>query len=187
MDNKIDANKIEEMIVKYFDYMSSLKKEIRNLKLDIKEKQALLKEQEKIEKKYIDFLISDNTGKGEYRNSQVLPIEIKEMIEHGRSLSSKEKEELTEKYNLALENATRLEEEYKKLSDTAQERNDKIKLYKKEIGHSKRKLTKKEKEYNENMVKVKKLDKKLSSITKLEASNNTKKLVNKPNNNKGQN
>ena len=186
MAQKVDPNKLEELIVKYFDYMASLKKEIRGLKSDIKDKQALLKEQEKIEKRYIDLLVSDNTGKGEYRDALFLPSEIKETIDKDKKLTNEEKESLKEKYELAVEQAKKLEEEYKNLMETATERGEKIKTYRKEVGQLKRKLTKKEKEYNENMTQVKKLDKKLGNITKLDTNNSAKKLVNKPNDNKGQ-
>ena len=177
MAKLLDINEMEELRVKYFDYMSLLTKEIRILKFDIKHTQSLLNIQKEKEDRYVKFLISDNTGKGEYRDSQVLPNDIKDMIEKG-NYSESEIELLKEKYVLALENAKKYEEEYKKLLETAIEREGKIKIYKKEVAKLKRELTKKEKEYNENMLKVKKLDRKMKQIQPEEED--VKRLVKKP-------
>lgn len=187
MAKKIDIDEIENLIVNCFDYMNTLKKEIRNLKADIKDKKSLLSEQEKYEKKFITYLISDNTGKGEYRNAQILPSEIKETIINNKNLSEMQKDELNKKYELALIHAKKLEDEYNYLFNTSSQREEKIKNYKKEINQLKKVLTKKEKEYNEGMSKVKKLDKKILAIKKLETDSDQKKLVIKPKNDKEQN
>lgn len=182
MNRKNDANSIEELIIKSFNYMAELNKRIRGLKFKIKQQQEFLDVELKDNKEYIDIMTSINTGKGKYHNISMLPIELKNQMESYKKLSEEEKALLQQEYELALVQEKNLAERYKQLSDDYKSRNERIKHYKRVIADSKKELKLKEKEYNDNLLKVKSLDKKLGKLPNIQKGNDENKLVYKQNN-----
>lgn len=185
MTREMDPNKIEELKVAKFKYKAILDKEIRKLNSKIKNTELLLDEQQKIQKKYLEMLKSDCTGKGEYRDTLMLPIEIKENMNNKKNLTEEQRKNLAVNYELALEAAHNKEEEFNQLSKTSIEREKLIKKYKKDISIDRKRQNKKEEEVNEIMDEIHKLDNRLNSIT-MATTGDTKKLINKPINKKGQ-
>ena len=163
-----NADRIEKLIINYFEYIAKLQKEMRRLKHKINQEKLTLEDLQKEEKEFSDMLVSDCTGKGEYHDSIMLPTEILYQMNSSK-LSNEDKEKLKEKYDLVLDYAKRLEQRYNQLAKTANQRAKQIKNCKDNIKSDKLKLKKVEKEYNSNMGRIKKLDSKLTSIKKVDS------------------
>ena len=136
---------------------------MKNIKSETEVLNALLKE----DKEYLDIITSINTGKGHYHDISMLPTEIEATINGGRKFTKEQLENLKHNYELAVEADRKLKERYEELSSTAVERATNIKEHKKSIANNKRKLTRRQKEYDSNFTKVKKLDKKLEKLPKI--------------------
>ena len=162
MINNLNSDQIEKTIINYFDYISQLQKKIRKINMKIKEEEQELSKNQKEEQEYLEMLVSDCTGKGSYRDSIMLPIDLKSQVLNCKD--EKQKMIIQEKYNLAYEYAKKLETRYKILMNTEPQRLNKIKKSKKDIKKYKKGLGKLKKEYHYNMGKIKTLDKKLKTI-----------------------
>ena len=167
--NKLNSDKIEKLIINYFDYISQLQKKVRQLNHKKNQEQLILDSLQSDEKEFLDMLTSDCTGKGEYHSSIMLPVELKIQLEKGDNLSKEERENLEKKYNLTLEYAKKMEQRYNELRDTEDQRLIKIKKCKNNIKNYDIELKKAKKEYSINMSRIKKLDSKLNAIKKADS------------------
>lgn len=162
----MNSNQIEELIKKYFGYMTDLNKNIRSLKKKIKNETEILDVLLNEEKEYIDMITSLNTGKGYYHDISMLPTDIEATINSSNNYTKEQLENLRHNYKLAVEAENKLKERYEELRTTVVERSENIKKYRKSIANDKRKLTKRQKEYDSKFLKVKEYDKKLEKLNK---------------------
>lgn len=162
----MNSNQIEDLIKKYFEYMMDLNKSIRTLKKKIKNETEILEALLNEEKEYVDMITSLNTGKGYYHDISMLPTEIEATINSGPNYTKEQLENLRHNYELAVAAENKQKERYEELRSTIVERSANIKKYKKSIANDKRKLTKRQKEYDSNFLKVKEYDKKLEKLNR---------------------
>ncbi|MBQ9024674.1 MAG: hypothetical protein IJ105_05645 [Bacilli bacterium] len=156
-----NTSKLETLIIEYFDYVNSVRNKMRVLNHMIKKESELLDNERKVENEYIEMLRSDCTGKGDYHKIIMLPSDILSQIKSS-DLSEEDKKNLLDKYKIAEENAKLINQRYNNLQKTESERLKKIKNYKSNLKKYRSNLRKYAKEYKLNMVKIKKLDQKIS-------------------------
>lgn len=162
--NRLNSEKIEKLIINYFEYIGQLRSRKRTIKHKIDQEQSTLKRLQKDEKEFLDMLVSDCTGKGEYHDCIMLPVDIKMQLDKSNHLSKEEADALKEKYELTLAYAKRLEQRFIELRDSEGQRMNQIKKSKKNIKKYEIEFKKIEKEYKKNMSTIKKLDYELTSI-----------------------
>lgn len=161
-----NVDKIENLIIEYFNYINKLRKKIGTLNNKIKSDSELLDTEKRIENQYIEMLKSDCLGKGDYHDLIMLPHNIKAEIDTNNKLSEDEKKDLLKKYKVSLENAKKLEEFYNRLQSDEPNRIKRIKKYKSNLRKYKTEVKKHKKDYKCNMIKIKKLDNKINTKTK---------------------
>lgn len=158
-----NTDKIEKLIIDYFNYINKIRKKIIILNNKIKSDSELLDNEKRIENQYIEMLKSDCLGKGDYHKIIMLPYYIKTEIETNKQLSENEKKDLLKKQKIAEENAKHIEQFYNNLQHDEPNRIKRIKKYKSNLKRNRAELKKQKKEYKYNMFKIKKLDNKLNN------------------------
>ena len=161
-----NVDKIENLIIEYFNYINKLRKKIGALNNKIKSDSELLDTEKRIENQYIEMLKSDCLGKGDYHDLIMLPNNIKTEVDTNSKLSEEEKKDLLKKYKVSLENAKKLEEFYNRLQSDEPNRIKRIKKYKSNLRKYKTEVKRHKKDYKCNMIKIKKLDNKINTKTK---------------------
>ena len=191
---KLSCDQFEELIVQYFDYLDKLNKEIRILKVKIKEEKEKLLNEESRKYKHISDTREMVLGKGEYISlldqKSDLRFEIinqtkKEDFDKIVALPDSEIQKMPRKLgSLILEyrnismKADKMKEEYENSERDNYDRNKRIETHKKNIKNNKNKLKKKEKEKNKYFEIIKSLDKQISRYRGQYVENADKKEIN---------
>jgi len=162
---KANSDQIEKLIINYFDYIALLHNKIRVLNKKIRGEQEILSKYNLEEKEYFDMLVSDCTGKGDYRNALLKPEEIRIKLENTDILTEEECIELKKEYDDALSKAVELEKRFNSLQYSESERSRQIKKSRKKIKKYQNDLNRYKKEYKYNMIKIKKLDSRINGLT----------------------
>ncbi len=194
---KLSCDQFEELVVNYFDYLDKLNKEIRILKVKIKEEKEKLLNEESRKYKHISDTREMVLGKGEYISlldqKSDLRFEIinqtkKEDFDKIVALPDSEIQKMPRKLgSLILEyrnismKADNMKEEYEKSESDIYSRNKRIEAHKKNIKENKMKLKRKQKEYSKYFRIIKSLDVQISRYRNPYEENASKKEVN-PNN-----
>ena len=170
---KISVDSLEQKRVELFRLRDELVDKKRNLQLEIRNNKNKLDEDLESEREFRVMCNNLSLGKGKYYELSNMAFEIQcSMLEDDyKDLSEEEQDKIQANYELAVKIRDDIESEYERLLDTREERQQRIRMQKRKLIERKKDLYLTKKKEKKVIIKVKRIDKRISALIEKTPSN----------------